>query len=198
MLLLPIAGTAKRTKLNTTTIFSVPPWIALLACHWPFAGRKKTIKTFKQNVAPVNSRDSQEDKIKHDDNFFSAPLDRPLGLSLALRWSQKDNKTFKQNVAPANSKDSQEDKIKHDDIFSVPPCIALLACHWPFAGRKKTIKTFKQNVAPADSRDSQEDKIKHDDNFFSAPLDRPLGLSLALRWSQKDNQNSQAKRCSCQ
>ena len=92
MLLLPIAGTAKRTKLNPTTFFSVPPWIAFLACHWPFAGRKKTIKTFKQNVAPANSRDSQEDKIKPDDIFFSAPLDRLLGLSLALRWSQKDNK----------------------------------------------------------------------------------------------------------
>ena len=92
MLLLPIAGTAKRTKLNTTTIFSVPPWIALLACHWPFAGRKKTIKTFIHNGAPAYSRDSQEDKSKHDDNFSSAPLDRPLGLSLALRWSHKDNK----------------------------------------------------------------------------------------------------------
>jgi len=150
MLLLSIAGTAKRTKLNTTTIFSVPPWIALLACHWPFAGRQKTIKTFEQNVAPADSRDSQEDKIKHD------------------------------------------------DIFSGPPWIAFLARHWPFASRKKKIKTFKQNVAPANSRDSQEDKIKHDNNFFSAPLDRPLGLSLALRWSQKDNKNVQAKCCSCQ
>jgi len=92
MLLLPIAGTAKRTKLNTTTIFSVPPWIAFLACHWPFDGRKKTIKTCKQNVVPAKSRDSQEDKIQHDDNFVSASLDRPLGLSLALRWLQKDNK----------------------------------------------------------------------------------------------------------
>ncbi len=91
MLLLPIAGTAKRTKLNTTTIFSVPPWIALLACHWPFAGRKKN-KNVQANCAPANNKDSQEDKITHDDNFFSAPLDRPLGLSLALRWSQKDNK----------------------------------------------------------------------------------------------------------
>ncbi len=92
MLLLPIAGTAKRTKLNTTTIFFSAPLDRPLGLSLALRWSQKTIKTVKQKVVPANSKDSQEDKIKHDYIFFSAPLDRPLGLSLALRWSQKDNK----------------------------------------------------------------------------------------------------------